>query len=72
MPLGALAEVREGRLHLAAVVADPAGSRLIRESQDGSDPVLLGDNVGETLLRRGGDAILEAVYNQGAAVPQQP
>jgi hydroxymethylbilane synthase len=72
VPIGALAEVREGLLHLEAVVADPAGSQLIRESQDGSDPVLLGENVGETLLRRGGEAILETVYNQGAAVPQQP
>ena len=72
VPIGALAEVREGRLHLEAVVADPAGSQLIRESGDGSDPVLLGEIVGETLLRRGGEAILEAVYHQGAAVPQQP
>jgi hydroxymethylbilane synthase len=72
VPIGALAEVREGRLHLEAIVADPAGSRLIRESQDGSDPVLLGESVGETLLRRGGEAILEIVYSQGAAVPQQP
>jgi hydroxymethylbilane synthase len=72
VPIGALAEVREGRLHLQAIVADPAGSRLIRESQDGSDPVRLGESVGEALLRRGGEAILETVYSQGAAVPQQP
>jgi len=72
VPIGALAEVREGNLHLEAIVADPAGSRLIRESREGSDPVLLGEAVGETLLDRGGEAILEAVYSQGAAVPQQP
>jgi len=72
VPIGALAEVRAGLLHLEAVVADPGGSRLIRASQEGSDPVMLGENVGDTLLRRGGGAILEAVYNQGAAVPQQP
>jgi len=72
VPIGALAEVRDGLLHLQAIVADPAGSRLIRESQDGSDPVMLGQQVGESLLRRGGEGILEAVYNQGAAVPQQP
>jgi len=72
VPIGALAEVRQGILHLEAIVADPAGSQLIRESRDGHDPILLGEAVGETLLERGGEAILEAVYSQGAAVPQQP
>jgi hydroxymethylbilane synthase len=72
VPIGALAEFRGKVLHLEAIVADPAGSRLIRESQDGFDPVLLGEAVGETLLRRGGDAILETIYGRGVAVPQQP
>ncbi len=72
VPIGALAEVRDRVLHLSAIVADPAGSRLIREFQHGSDPVVLGETVGEALLRRGGEAILETVYGQGAAIPQQP
>jgi hydroxymethylbilane synthase len=72
VPIGAFAEVRNGRLHLEAIVADPDGSKVLRESRDGSDPVELGESVGETLLGRGGDAILEAVYGQGIAVPQQP
>jgi hydroxymethylbilane synthase len=72
VPIGAFAEVREGRLHLEAIVADPDGTKLLRESRDGADPVQLGESVGETLLQRGGDAILEAVYGQGIAVPQQP
>jgi hydroxymethylbilane synthase len=72
VPIGAFAEVRNGRLHLEAIVADPDGSKVLRESRDGSDPVQLGESVGETLLGRGGDAILEAVYGQGIAVPQQP
>jgi len=72
VPIGAFAEVRNGRLHLEAIVADPDGSKVLRESRDGSDPVQLGESVGETLLQRGGDAILEAVYGQGIAVPQQP
>jgi len=72
VPIGAFAEVREGRLHLEAIVADPDGSEVLRESRDGSDPVQLGESVGETLLQRGGDAILEAVYGQGIPVPQQP
>src|SRR6202142_883006 len=72
VPIGAFAEVRNGQLHLEAIVADPDGSKVLRESRDGSDPVQLGEAVGNTLLQRGGDAILEAVYGQGIAVPQQP
>jgi hydroxymethylbilane synthase len=72
VPIGAFAEIRNGRLHLEAIVADPDGSKVLRESRDGSDPLQLGESVGETLLERGGDAILEAVYGQGIAVPQQP
>lgn len=72
VPIGAFAEVRNGRLHLQAIVADPDGSKVLRESRDGTDPIQLGESVGQTLLQRGGDAILEAVYGQGIAVPQQP
>lgn len=72
VPIGAFAEMRGGRLHLEGVVADPDGSKVIREARDGSDPVQLGELVGETLLRRGGEEILETVYGQGIAVPQQP
>jgi hydroxymethylbilane synthase len=72
VPIGAAAEVRDKRLHLDAVLARPDGSKLLRESHDGDDPVRLGHEVGETLLRRGGDVILEQVYGRGIAVPQQP
>ena len=72
VPIGAFAEMRKGRLHLDAVVADPAGSKVLRESRDGDDPVQLGESVGDTLLQCGGDEILEEVYGQGIAIPQQP
>ncbi len=72
VPIGAFAEVRGGRLYLNAVVAHPDGSTVLRESRDGVDPVTLGEAVGETLLQRGGEAILEEVYGKGIAVPQQP
>jgi len=72
VPIGASAEMRNGRLHLDGLVAHPDGKTVLRESRDGDDPVALGEAVGETLLRRGGDAILEAVYGLGIAVPQQP
>jgi hydroxymethylbilane synthase len=72
VPIGAFAELRGAELHLEAIVADPNGSKVIRESRDGSDPVQLGELVAQALLRRGGEAILETVYGQGIAVPQQP
>jgi hydroxymethylbilane synthase len=72
VPIGAFAEVRNGRVHLEAIVANLDGSKVLRESRDGTDPVQLGESVGHTLLQHGGDAILEEVYGQGIAVPQQP
>ena len=72
VPIGASAEVRNGSLHLDAIVANPDGSKILRESRDGDDAEKLGSEVGETLLRRGGDVILEEVYGRGFAVPQQP
>jgi len=72
VPIGAFAEVRDGRLHLDAIVARPDGTKLLRESQDGSNPVRLGEAAGEALLRRGGDAILEEVYGRNVVAPEQP
>lgn len=72
VPIGAFAEMHNGLLHLEGIVAHPDGSKVLRESCDGRDPVELGESVGETLLGRGGEEILELVYGQGLAVPQQP
>lgn len=72
VPIGASATMKNGRLHLEAIVAHPDGSQVLRESRDGDDPVKLGDAVGETLLKRGGDLILEEVYGKGFALPGQP
>jgi len=72
VPIGAFAEARNGRVFLSAIVAHPDGSKVLREVSEGSDPAALGQAVGETLLRRGGAAILEEVYGRGIAVPQQP
>jgi len=72
VPIGALAELRGDRLHLDAIVASPDGSKLLRESRTGSDPVSLGEETGEALLRQGGAQILEEVYGRTVAQPQQP
>src|SRR5258707_5341389 len=61
VPIGAFAEVKNGGIHLNALVAHPDGTKVLRESREGDDPVRLGEEVGEILLRRGGDAILEEV-----------
>jgi hydroxymethylbilane synthase len=72
VPIGAFAEMQGGKIHLNALVAHPDGTKVLRETRDGSDPEQLGSEVGETLLARGGDAILEEVYGEGFALPQQP
>jgi hydroxymethylbilane synthase len=50
------------RIRLQAVVAHPDGTRVLRETSEGDDPVRLGEEVGDTLLLRGANAILEEVY----------
>jgi hydroxymethylbilane synthase len=72
VPIGAFAEMRNGRLHLRGVVANPDGSQVLRESGEGVDPQQLGEKLGDSLLQRGGDAILQEVYGQAVTAPQQP
>ena len=72
VPVGAFAEMRNGKLHLESIVADPDGSKILRDSRDGNDPEQLGSDAGTALLGRGGDQILEAVYGRGLRVPPQP
>ena len=72
VPIGAFAEMKDGKLTLMGVVARPDGSEVLREQQSGTDPVALGEVVGDTLLKRGADKILEDVYAATAAAPQQP
>ena len=72
VPIGALAEAVNGKLHLEAVVARPDGSRVLRESGKGENPSQVGEMVGEALLRRGGGAILQEVYKIMPVTPDQP
>jgi hydroxymethylbilane synthase len=72
VPIGANAQLRDGVVHLEAVVATPEGSVVLRESVVGSDPLALGESAGASLLRRGGTQILEEVYGRQTPVPQQP
>ncbi len=72
VPIGAFAQMKDGNLLLTGVVARPDGSEVLREQQSGTDPVVLGELVGNTLLQRGANKILEDVYGATAAAPQQP
>ncbi|HEY4764461.1 MAG TPA: hydroxymethylbilane synthase [Candidatus Sulfotelmatobacter sp.] len=72
VPVGAFAEMRNGKLHLESIVADPDGSKILRDSRDGDDPEQLGSDAGTALLLRGGDQIMEAVYGRGLTLPPQP
>jgi len=74
VPIGAFAEITNGRLHLESIVSDPDGSQILRDSRDGKieEAEMLGNAAGAALLARGGDRILEAVYSRGLAVPPQP
>ena len=72
VPIGAFAEIEGRGIRLNGLVADPDGGKVLRETCEGDDPARLGEEVGEILLRRGGDVILEEVYGKGFALPQQP
>ncbi len=69
VPIGAFAELVDGVLRLTAIVARPDGSTILRETQSGGDPIELGETVGDALLQRGADRILEEVYGGDAAAP---
>jgi hydroxymethylbilane synthase len=62
-PIGAHAEVREGRLKMAALVASPDGAEVVRGETEGEalEAESLGRALGGDLLARGGRRILEAV-----------
>jgi len=72
VPIGAYAEFRGRELFLQAVVASPDGRSVLRESASGEDPVALGEQAADNLLRAGGKAILAQVYSESAALPEPP
>lgn len=72
VPIGAFAESRDGLLHLIAMVGRPDGTEILHEFTQGSDPLVLGRETAQKLLKRGADKILSDVYSENVAVPQQP
>ena len=73
VPIGAFAEMKHGELHLSAIVAQPDGSVILREQRSGSEPIALGEQVGDILLQRGATKILQDVYGEAkVSAAQQP
>jgi len=70
VPIGASATMADGQLHLHAIVADPEGKKILRESQSGDDPVKLGEAVGDVLLRAGAEALIRDL-DPKAIIPTQ-
>jgi hydroxymethylbilane synthase len=69
VPIGAYAEVADGRVRLRAVVVHPDLSAAVMESAQDSaaNASICGKNTARALLEHGGRAILRAVY--GTALP---
>jgi len=61
LPLGAYAEMRDGRLELAALVASEDGRRVLRARASGSDPEEVGAQAARSLRDQGADAVLGAL-----------
>jgi hydroxymethylbilane synthase len=72
VPIGAFAEKSGKRMKLRAMVGRPDGSEILREWTEGDDPEELGRETAQKLLRRGAQDILNDVYGENAAVPNQP
>lgn len=64
VPIGAYAELHNGRIHLRGLVGDPDGTRVLRDQIQGkaSDYEALGIQLAEQLIAAGADKILAAVY----------
>jgi hydroxymethylbilane synthase len=64
VPIAAHAVLDGDRLHLDGLIASVDGTRVIRDTIQGSaaDPERLGIQLAERLLGRGGDVILKAIY----------
>jgi hydroxymethylbilane synthase len=71
VPIGAYASLQDGVVSLTGLIASVDGRQIIKETIAGpaDQAHALGLSLAETLLARGGKAILDAVYCSGAASP---
>ncbi|HET7012225.1 MAG TPA: hydroxymethylbilane synthase [Anaerolineales bacterium] len=57
-PVGAYAQVEDGRLQLAGLIASVDGKRIVRVRGEGNSPRELGSRLAEEALRQGAEALL--------------
>jgi hydroxymethylbilane synthase len=62
VPIGAHARIQAGSIHLQAIVASPDGASVIKGELEGTDPQIVGAELGRRLLEAGAREILGAVY----------
>ncbi|MDI3256537.1 MAG: hydroxymethylbilane synthase [Kyrpidia sp.] len=67
VPVGALAEIRDGQVRLAAMVARPDGTTVLRAVAQGDDPEAVGRRAANDLLRLGAAEILQAAREEAQA-----
>jgi hydroxymethylbilane synthase len=72
VPIGALAEVKDSKLVLTAMVGRPDGTQILRHKAEGRDAEKLGKEGAAALLAKGADAILRDIYGKDLAELQQP
>jgi hydroxymethylbilane synthase len=72
VPIGALAEVKDSKLVLTAMVGRPDGTQILRHKAEGRDAEKLGKEGAAALLGKGADAILRDIYGKDLAELQQP
>ncbi len=58
IPLGALAEIRNGKIHLSGIIASVDGKNSVRETVIGDDPEKLGEELANLLKEKGADNYL--------------
>ena len=68
VPIASYAIHKDGKLWLRGLVAEPDGSRILRDEEWGlpEDADAIGTAVADRLLKAGAGKILEAVYNNNA------
>jgi hydroxymethylbilane synthase len=72
VPVAAYAVLEGSTLWLRAALGGPDGKggvTIVRADARGTDPEVLGRNVGEALLSRGGGPLLEAAKSQAGGLP---
>jgi len=72
VPIGALGELKGGKLLLDAMVGRPDGTEILRHHAEGRDPEKLGRETAAALIAKGADKILSEIYGKDVTAIQQP